>query len=71
MVLKQLGKASVSSIQAGLEGFLELEPNSNTRFLSERMVPRYDTLIIDYQPYRKSKFDPKFILEFTNLKSEK
>ena len=42
MVLKQLGKASVS-IQAGLEGFLELEPNSNTRFLSERMVPSYDT----------------------------
>ena len=38
MVLKQLGMASVS-IQAGVEGFLELEPNSNTRFLSGRTVP--------------------------------
>ena len=37
MVLKQLGMASVS-IQAGVEGFLELEPNSNTRFLSGRTV---------------------------------
>ena len=37
MVLKQLGKALVCS-QAGLEGFLELEPNSNTRFLSRSMV---------------------------------
>ena len=37
MVLKQLGMASVS-IQAGVEGFLELEPNSNTCFLSGRTV---------------------------------
>ena len=37
MVLKQLGMASVS-IQAGVEGFLELEPNSNTHFLSGRIV---------------------------------
>ena len=37
MVLKQLGMASVS-IQAGVDGFLELEPNSNTRFLSGRTV---------------------------------
>ena len=37
MVLKQLGMASVS-IQAGVEGFLELEPNSNTHFLSGRTV---------------------------------
>ena len=37
MVLKQLGMASVS-IQAGVEGFLDLEPNSNTRFLSGRTV---------------------------------
>jgi len=37
MVLIQLGMASVS-IQAGVEGFLELEPNSNTRFLSGRTV---------------------------------
>ena len=37
MVLKQFGMASVS-IQAGVEGFLELEPNSNTRFLSGRTV---------------------------------
>ena len=39
MVLIQLGMASVS-IQAGVEGFLELEPNSNTRFLSGRTVDR-------------------------------
>ena len=37
MVLKQLGMASVS-IQEGVEGFLDLEPNSNTRFLSGRTV---------------------------------
>ena len=42
MVLKQLGMASVS-IQAGVEGFLELEPNSNTRFLSGRTVRFYAT----------------------------
>ena len=36
MILKQLGKASVSDSgrQAGLDGFLELEPNSNIHFLS-------------------------------------
>ena len=42
MVLKQLGMASVS-IQAGVEGFLDLEPNSNTRFLSGRTVSAYST----------------------------
>ena len=36
MVLKQLGKASVS-IQAGLDEFLELKPNSNTGCRSGRM----------------------------------
>ena len=44
MVLKQLGMASVS-IQAGVEWFLELEPNSNTCFLSGRTVPG---LILNY-----------------------
>ena len=47
MVLKQLGMASVS-IQAGVEGFLELEPNSNTCFLSGRTVDtiNYLTLLL-------------------------
>ena len=50
MVLKQLGMASVS-IQAGVEGFLELEPNSNTRFLSGRTVS-YTTLSTKMHVFR-------------------
>ena len=46
MVLKQLGMASVS-IQAGVEGFLELAPNSNTRFLSGKTV-KYLNYICTY-----------------------
>ena len=46
MVLIQLGMASVS-IQAGVEGFLELEPNSNTRFLSGRTV----ATVVDLQRF--------------------
>ena len=46
MVLKQLGMASVS-IQEGVEGFLELEPNSNTCFLSGRTVYIIDSLFSD------------------------
>ena len=48
MVLKQLGMASVS-IQAGVEGFLELEPNSNTRFLSGRTVRLYNPVLQGYK----------------------